>query len=125
MILPPVILVIDDSDQERALIREMLEGDGHAVREAADGHEGVALTAQLRPALVICDLMMPRKDGFETVREIRANTPGTRIIAMSGLLFGTADHTTMVERLGIAAVIEKPFRPAQLIEMVRAVLASR
>lgn len=122
MILVPIILVIDDNAQERALIREMLEGDGHEVREAGDGHEGVALAESLRPALVICDLMMPRKDGFETVREIRARSPGTTIIAMSGLLFGTADHATMAERLGLAAVIEKPFRQMQLLEMVRSAL---
>lgn len=117
-----MILVIDDSDQERALIRKMLEGDGHEVREAASGEDGIALAASLSPALVICDLMMPGKDGFETVREILRRTPGAKIIAVSGVLFGTADHATMAERLGLAAVIEKPFRPAQLLDVVRDVL---
>jgi len=120
-----MILVIDDNAQERALIRKMLEGDGHEVREAAGGDEGVALAETLRPDLIICDLMMPQKDGFETVRDIHARVAGARIVAISGVLFGTADHATMAERLGLAAVIEKPFRQMHLLEVVRAALRTR
>ncbi|HTY68954.1 MAG TPA: response regulator [Alphaproteobacteria bacterium] len=113
-----MILVIDDNAQERALIRKMLEGDGHEVREAASGDEGLDLAQALRPELIICDLMMPQKDGFETVRDLHARVPGARIVAVSGVLFGTADHATMVERLGLVAVIEKPFRQMQLLDVV-------
>lgn len=117
-----MILVIDDNDHQRAMVREMLEAGGYEVREAADGVDGAEMVSRLRPALVLCDLMMPNRDGFETVRDILRRAPGTKIVAMSGLLFGTADHTTMVERLGLAAVIEKPFRQTQLLEMVRTAL---
>ena len=120
-----MILVIDDSDLHRAIVREMLEAHGYEVREAADGNDGAALAEALRPALVLCDLMMPNKDGFETVRDIRKRAPGTKIVAMSGLLFGAADHATMAERLGLAAVVEKPFRQAQLLDVVRGALEAR
>jgi len=117
-----MILVIDDNDQERALIRKMLEADGHEVREAAGGVEGVALAAERWPDLVLCDLLMPDKDGFETMREIRAHNRAIKIVAMSGVLFGIADHETMRERLGLAGVLEKPFRHSQLLDVVRQAL---
>jgi len=117
-----MILVIDDNDQERALIRKMLEADGHEVREAAGGVEGVALAMEQWPDLVLCDLLMPDKDGFETMREIHAHNRAIKIVAMSGVLFGIADHATMAERLGLAGVLEKPFRHAQLLDVVRQAL---
>jgi CheY-like chemotaxis protein len=106
-----MILVIDDSDQERAVIRKILD-------------EGLALFDVVRPALVLCDLMMPKKDGFDTVRDILKLAPEAKIVATSGVLFGFADHAAMAKKLGLAAVIEKPFRQAQLLEVVRSVLKS-
>jgi CheY-like chemotaxis protein len=117
-----MILVIDDSEPERALTRKMLEAESYTVREAAGGGEGVALFKSLKPDLVICDLMMPDKSGFETVQEIQKRDPAVRIVAISGVLFGFADHPTMKQNLGLAAVIEKPFRHAQLLEAVRSAL---
>jgi two-component system chemotaxis response regulator CheY len=113
-----MILLIDDSDQERLVIRKMLETGGHEVREASGGDEGVALFAQARPALVICDLMMPQKDGFDTVAEMRKLAPKSKIVAMSGVWFGKADHAAMAKKLGLVAVIEKPFDRAQLLALV-------
>jgi CheY-like chemotaxis protein len=118
-----MILLIDDSDQERALIRKMLESGGHEVRDAGGGDEGVALFGTLRPDLVICDLMMPHKDGFATVDEMRQLTPDATIIVMSGVWYGKADHDAMAKSLGVAAVIEKPFERAQLLKAVADALA--
>jgi len=117
-----MILLIDDNEPERALTRKMLEEEGYTVREAVDGAEGVRLFRELKPKLVICDLLMPGKSGFEAVQEIRTLAPAACIIAISGVLFGLADHEKMRESFGFAAVIEKPFRRAQLIEIVRGVL---
>jgi CheY-like chemotaxis protein len=113
-----MILLIDDSDHERALIRKMLESGGHAVSEAANGDEGVALFGSLAPALVICDLMMPIKDGFATIADMQTATPQAKIIAMSGVWYGKSDHDAMARDLGLVAVIEKPFERAQLLELV-------
>jgi CheY-like chemotaxis protein len=114
-----MILLIDDNETERALTRKILEGGGYAVREAADGAEGLAIFRETKPDLVLCDLMMPGKNGFDTVRELRALAPTARIVAISGVLFGVADHDTMKEALGLAGVVEKPFRPARLLQAVR------
>jgi DNA-binding NtrC family response regulator len=113
-----MILLIDDSDNERAVIRKMLESGGHEVHEANGGDAGVALFAQARPHLVICDLMMPHKDGFDTVADMRKLAPKAKIIAMSGVWYGKADHAAMAKNLGLVAVIEKPFDRPQLLELV-------
>jgi CheY-like chemotaxis protein len=117
-----MILLIDDSDHERALIRKMLESGGHQVSEAAGGDQGLALFGSLAPALVICDLMMPLKDGFATVAEMQTLAPEAKIIAMSGVWYGKADHDAMARDLGLVAVIEKPFERVQLLEIVSGAL---
>jgi CheY-like chemotaxis protein len=119
-----MILVIDDNATERALMRKILEGDGYTVREAADGFEGVRLFHELRPDLVVCDLKMPGKDGFETMREIREIVPTARLVAISGFLFGFADYAMRMQDLGVAAVIEKPFGAAYLLKTVREAMSA-
>ncbi len=117
-----MILVIEDNASERVLIRKMLEAEGYQVREAADGDQGVAQFRAARPSLVVCDLMMPVKDGYETIKEIQAIAPDIKVVVISGFLYGI-DHAAMRENLGVAAIIEKPFRQAHLIEVVRNVMA--
>ena len=113
-----MILLIDDSDHERALIRKMLESGGHEVREATGGDEGIGLFGTLGPSLVLCDLMIPVKDGFATIADMQSASPQAKIIAMSGVWYGKADHDAMARDLGLVAVIEKPFERAQLLEIV-------
>jgi len=113
-----MILLIDDSDHERALIRKMLESGGHQVHEARGGDEGISLFGTLGPSLVLCDLMMPFKDGFATIVDMQTASPQAKIIAMSGVWYGKADHDAMARDLGLVAVIEKPFERAQLLEIV-------
>ena len=113
-----MILVIDDNDAERKMVRKVLESEGYAVREAADGFQGVTLYKDMRPKLVVCDLKMPGKDGWETMREIREHDPDARLVAISGFLFGYADYAVRVQGLGISGVVEKPFGAATLKRVV-------
>lgn len=119
-----MILVIDDNESERKLVRKVLESGGYKVREADGGDAGIELFRQSQPELVICDLKMPGKDGWETMKEIRAINPRARLIAISGFLFGYADYAIRVQGLGIAAVIEKPFGAKYLLRVVGEVLAA-
>lgn len=118
-----MILLIDDNDSERAMIRKMLETGGHEVREATGGDDGLVQFGALAPALVLCDLMMPGKDGFATIADIQSLNPGARIIAMSGVWYGPADHAAMARTLGLKAVIEKPFERLKLLDLVSRTLA--
>ena len=116
------ILVIDDNDTFRALLRLQLEGAGHEVLEAANGAEGL-LAYHDRPVdLVLCDLFMPEKEGLETIRDLRRAGEG-KIIAMSGDGPGDASGLLRVaQRLGAARALSKPFRAEALHQVVREVL---
>jgi CheY-like chemotaxis protein len=116
------VLVIDDDAQVRRMVSRILSGTGHDVVEAEDGEAGLSLLRQELPALVLTDLVMPKKEGIETIREIRQASPETRIIAMSGSSAGLYLHAA--ERLGADAVLAKPFRASELLETIDRVLAS-
>jgi len=93
------------------------------VREAVDGDDGLVQFGALAPALVLCDMMMPGKDGFATMADIQSLSPAAKIIAMSGVWYGPADHAAMAKDLGLKAVIEKPFTRTDLLALVSRTLA--
>ncbi len=119
------ILIVDDEQIVRDLLRTVLENDGHTVEEAADGQE--ALDKHLSGAydVVIVDLIMPRKNGLDTVRELRAQRPETRLVVMTGALPALLDRNrNMDEMLGAVVKLTKPMRPADLVRAVREALAT-
>ena len=116
------ILVIDDEAEVRQTLVRMLVG--HAVHEAADGGAGLALAAELTPDLVVTDILMPEKEGIETIRELRRAHPSVRILAISGGgQSGTLDFLDMARALGADAALAKPFRRGELIETIDRLLA--
>ena len=80
----PRILIIDDERQIRELLRDILEDAGYDVAEAADGQEAIKIQRGEPADLIITDLIMPEKEGIETIRELKQSYPDVRIIAMSG-----------------------------------------
>src|SRR2546422_7952751 len=78
------IILIDDEDAVRRTVRLALERAGHQVLEASDGEAGLKLLAQSGADLVITDIFMPGQDGIVTVRRIRKESPGVKVIAISG-----------------------------------------
>ena len=80
----PRILVIDDDEPIRIALRKMLESEGHEVVEASDGARGLRLFDEQPADLVIADILMPEKEGFEVIRELLVKKPDVKIIAMSG-----------------------------------------
>jgi DNA-binding response OmpR family regulator len=114
------ILVIDDEESLRMLLREALERQGYEVEVAADGCEGTRLFRQRRADLVIVDLFMPKKDGIETIIEIQQACSGVRTIAISGGgLTGAMEFLTHAQALGASRTFAKPFDLEQLLEAVR------
>lgn len=117
------ILVVDDDVQIRRLFRLTLESAGHEVEEASDGAACLMRLPEVRPDMVITDIMMPEKDGFETILEIRRTTPHTKILAVSG--GGDLNPLTclvMAKTLGANAVLAKPVRVETLVSAVRQLL---
>lgn len=118
-----IILVIDDDKDIRLTLRRILATAGHDVHEAADGDSGLALCAEIAPALVITDILMPEKEGIETIRELKHAHPAVRIIAISGGgRSGIMDFLDMARQLGADAALQKPFRRAELLEVVERLL---
>jgi CheY-like chemotaxis protein len=78
------ILVIDDNVVVRNTIIQMLESEGYEVVSAEDGRRGLSVFRSEKPDLVITDIIMPEKEGIETIRDIRGEAPDTKIIAISG-----------------------------------------
>jgi CheY-like chemotaxis protein len=118
------VLIIDDDAVTRTVVRAILEGIGHTVSEAADGYAGLAAYSANPPDLVITDILMPGKDGIETIRELRAINPQIKIIALSGdVRFDGPSILRAAHLLGANQVLEKPFRNDELVRLVEDLLA--
>lgn len=114
------ILIVDDEAEIRKLLRQFLEAAGYTVVEAPDGRRAVSAVDAGGVALVITDLVMPEKEGIETIREMRQRHPEVKIIAMSGAFGGRFLKTA--EMLGAHATLLKPVRAEGLVRAVRDVL---
>ncbi len=118
------IIVIDDNDAARGTMRRTLERDGHQVFVASDGDAGLKLLTETGARLVITDIFMPGQDGIVTLRRIRKEFPGVRVIAVSGGdATGRIDLRRDAELLGAARTLRKPFAPAELRRAVEETLA--
>jgi CheY-like chemotaxis protein len=119
-----LVLVIDDASTVREVLRRMLTSADHAVIEAADGEAGLLLFEERSPELVITDLIMPKKEGIETIQQIRRSRPDAKIVAISGsTAAGGKLYLGAAKKLGADAVLAKPFQPAELLEIVTRLLA--
>ncbi len=117
------ILVVDDEEAIRLVLREALEYAGHEVVEAEDGVAGIEQYHCRRADLVILDILMPRKDGLETIQELRQADPAVKIIAISGgVRGGNVDSLAAARALGAQRTLAKPFRLHEMLEIVAAVL---
>lgn len=115
----PIIVVVDDDEEVRQTLVRILEGVGHTVHPAADGDSGIALCDSVAPDLVITDILMPEKEGIETIRELKRLHPSLRIVAISGGgRAGILDFLDMARALGADEVLQKPFRRSELLEVV-------
>ena len=112
-------MVIDDEQSVRDVVRGYLENDGFVVFTAEDGREGLALTARVKPALVVLDLMLPDVSGEEICRDIR-----TRSDVPILMLTAKASEDNRVDGLSLGAddYLTKPFSPRELVARVHAVL---
>ncbi len=119
------ILVIDDDDQIRRVLRRALEAEGHEVLEAGNGKTALRVHRTSPAELVITDIHMPERDGLEVLMELRRGAPRLKVIAMSG--GGRLGQMTPLEAavpLGAFASLSKPFELDAMIEVVRKALAA-
>jgi CheY-like chemotaxis protein len=121
----PRILLVDDDESFRPMLQATLERFGHEVTAAKNGNEAIARYRERPADLVITDLVMPDKEGVETIRELRRETPPARIIAMSGGGRNNPSvYLTLASQLGAARLLAKPFSHAELLDAIEAALSA-
>jgi DNA-binding response OmpR family regulator len=118
------ILVIDDEKSIRKMLKIVLEKNNYKVFTAQDGNKGIQQFKDQKPDLIIIDLIMPEKEGLETIGEIKELNTSVKIIAISG--GGTVDPTTylmLAKNMGAHKTISKPIDNAALLSDVSTLLS--
>ncbi|HEY0078352.1 MAG TPA: response regulator [Pyrinomonadaceae bacterium] len=123
--MPDQILIADDYDDSRELLRMMLEPEGYRIREARDGRECLEAARREPPSLAIIDLSMPRLDGWGVIRELRADEQTRHLPCVLLTAFTSHEDRSRALAEGFDAYLAKPFRTRDLLELVRRLLAER
>jgi CheY-like chemotaxis protein len=119
----PTVLVVDDDPALLDSLKLLLEVDGFAVTTAENGVRGLQAFRNRGPDIVLIDVMMPKLDGIESVRQMRRERPDAKIVVMSGeARLGQPDLQRTAQELGAVAVLRKPFDPDVLAALLRDVL---
>ena len=118
----PKVLVADDDSSILELIRELLEEDGYDVSSASNGEEALIRVKQQRPDVLLLDFMLPKKDGYEVLVELRENEntrdlPVIMITSQDGILYPQISAA-----MGATYHVRKPFRTGELLELVARVI---
>jgi two-component system chemotaxis response regulator CheY len=120
----PMILVVDDDDQIRRLIRETLEEAGYRVTEARNGREAIPQYRLDQADLVIMDILMPGQDGLVTIATLRQDAPDLKVIAITGGTdrIGILNFLDVAKMFGAGRTLQKPFEMKTLLDTVQAEL---
>jgi len=118
------ILIIEDDSAVRELILQTLSRAGYQVLSAEDGQQGLNLFRANNPDLVITDIVMPQKEGLQTIIELKQEAPGVKVIAMSGGgRHCNVDYLKLARKFGARRTVSKPFMRDEMLAAVREVLA--
>lgn len=119
------VLVVDDEEGIRVLCRVNLELGGYEVTEAADGLEALELARKIRPDLIFLDVMMPRMDGWEVLRQLKEDTTTASIPVVLLTARTSEDDQMKGWGEGILEYLSKPFNPQLLVEWAAAAMRPR
>ncbi len=117
---PAKILIIDDEESIRDMLKLYLEHHGYTVTTAADGDEGIRMVKKSPPDLIILDLTMPKKDGFDVYKEICEGHEKTKFPVL--IMTGRGGFQEIFDSLGVDGFIQKPFEMNAFIEKVQSIL---
>ncbi len=113
------ILVVEDHEDNRRILRDLLTSAGCEVIEAVTGEDGVALAESHRPALILMDLRLPVLDGYEATRRIKAAPALSRIPIIAVSSYALSGDDVQAFEAGCDAFISKPFSPRELLAKIR------
>ena len=116
------ILVVEDQEDLRGVLRDLLGSSGYSVLEAVDGRDGVAKALSERPDLILMDIQLPVLDGYDATRQIKAdpNLKATPVIAVSS--FAMKGDEEKARAAGCDHYVTKPYSPMQLLRIIRGYL---
>jgi two-component system, cell cycle response regulator DivK len=115
----PLVLIVDDFEDNRAMYVEYLQFQGFRVAEAVNGEEAIERTLELMPAIVVMDLSLPVIDGWEATRRLKANPKTKHIIIIALTGHAEAAHAKKARDAGCDDFVPKPCLPEQLAAKVR------
>jgi CheY-like chemotaxis protein len=115
------ILVIEDDVEVRKMISRILNDEGYQIFEANNGKQGLELLATTTNVeLVITDIIMPEKDGIETIRELKQNYPAIKILAISGGgKVNAQNYLNIAKVMRVNSILSKPFTKSELLEAIK------
>jgi len=117
------ILVVEDTFDNRQILRDLLTSAGFEILEAVDGEHGVQMAAQHRPDLILMDIQLPVLDGFAAIGKIK-DDPELKDIPVIGVSsYANSDDAARALRAGFSAYVTKPFSPRALLARVRELLS--
>jgi two-component system cell cycle response regulator DivK len=118
------ILVVEDTEDNRQILRDLLDMAGYEMVEAHDGADGVAKAAEHKPDLILMDIQMPVMDGYEATRRIKANPELKAIPIVAVTSYALSGDEEKTRAAGCDAYIAKPYSPRQMLAKVREILGS-
>jgi two-component system, cell cycle response regulator DivK len=113
------ILVIEDTEDNRQIIRDLLTSFDYELIEATDGAEGVALAQSQHPDLILMDIQLPEMDGYEATRRIRAIPELAQVPIIAVTSYALSGDEAKTRAAGCDGYVAKPFSPRQLLAKVR------
>ena len=116
------ILVVEDTEDNRQILRDLLGAAGYTLVEAVDGAEGVAKAAEHKPDLILMDIQLPVMDGYEATRRIKADPALKSIPVIAVTSYALSGDEAKARDAGCDGYIAKPFSPRQMLAKVREII---
>lgn len=113
------ILVVEDHEDNRRILRDLLTSAGFEMLEAVNGEEGVAMAALHRPDLILMDIQLPELDGYEATRRIKADPILRPIPIIAVTSYALSGDDVMAYESGCGGYVTKPFSPRRLLALIR------
>jgi two-component system, cell cycle response regulator DivK len=113
------ILMVEDTEDNRQILRDLMSSAGYELLEAVDGAEGIAMAAKHRPDLILMDIQLPVIDGYEASRRIKSNPELRHIPIIAVTSYALAGDEAKTLAAGCDGYIAKPFSPRLLLEKIR------
>jgi len=113
------ILVVEDTEDNRQIMRDLLSSAGYDMVEAQDGAQGVAMAKSHHPDLILMDIQLPLVDGYEATRRIKADPELSHIPVIAVTSYALSGDEAKTRAAGCDGYVAKPFSPRQLLQKVR------